>query len=238
MIDQQKIIEVLKNRKNDIFPIINFDYQQENVFIFDFTENNKELLKVDFANIKEFSNYVRFGGFPGIHMLDFHEEIIFQYINSIFNTILLKDVTKRHKIRNVAQLERITKFIFDNCGNIISAKKISDYLKSQRASVTVDTIQNFLQYLQSAFLIFKTSRFDIKGKRHLEFLEKYYMGDIGLRHGFIGYRDSDISGILENIVYLELLSRGYKVSVGKLSNLEIDFIAEQQGNREYFLRIQ
>ncbi|MBL7067327.1 MAG: ATP-binding protein [Candidatus Marinimicrobia bacterium] len=185
-------------------------------------------------NEKEFSNYVRFGGFPGIHMLDFHEEIIFQYINSIFNTILLKDVTKRHKIRNVAQLERITKFIFDNCGNIISAKKISDYLKSQRASVTVDTIQNFLQYLQSAFLIFKTSRFDIKGKRHLEFLEKYYMGDIGLRHGFIGYRDSDISGILENIVYLELLSRGYKVSVGKLSNLEIDFIAEQQGNREYF----
>lgn len=185
-------------------------------------------------NEKEFNNYVRFGGFPGIHMLDFREEIIFQYINSIFNTILLKDVTKRHNIRNVAQLERITKFIFDNCGNIISAKKISDYLKSQRASVTVDTIQNFLQYLQSAFLIFKTSRFDIKGKRHLEFLEKYYMGDIGLRHGFIGYRDNDISGILENIVYLELLSRGYKVSVGKLNNLEIDFIAEKQGNREYF----
>jgi len=104
-------------------------------------------------NGKEFNNYVRYGGFPGIHMLDFHEEIIFQYINSIFNTILLKDVTKRHNIRNVAQLERITKFIFDNCGNIISAKKISDYLKSQRASVTVDTIQNFLQYLQSAFLI-------------------------------------------------------------------------------------
>ena len=182
----------------------------------------------------EFNHFIKVGGLPGLHMLDFHFDSIFQYIQSIFNTVLLKDVTKRYNIRDVAQLERIVRFIFDNCGNIVSAKKIADYLRSRRSKTSVDTIQNFLHYLQNAFLIYKTPRFDIKGKRHLEFLEKYYLGDIGLRHGFIGYRDKDISGILENIVYLELLVRGYQVSIGKQNQMEINFVAEKNQQREYF----
>jgi len=182
---------------------------------------------------KEFSLFLQYGGLPGVHLLDFKEEVIYHYLNSIFNTILLKDVVTRHRIRNVSQLKNITRFVFDNCGQIVSSKKISDYLKSQKSTITVDTVQNYLHYLQSAFLISKAGRYDIKGKRHLELYEKYYMGEIGLRHGFIGYRKDDISGLLENIVYLELLKRGYTVSIGKLDDKEIDFIAEKEKTRLY-----
>ena len=183
---------------------------------------------------KEFSLFLQYGGLPGIHFLDFKEEVIYHYLNSIFNTILLKDVVTRHRIRDVSQLKNITRFVFDNCGQIVSSKRISDYLKSQKIRITVDTVQNYLHYLQNAFLISKTSRYDLKGKRHLEFYEKYYMGEIGMRHGFIGYRKDDISGLLENIVYLELLKRGYNVSIGKLEDKEIDFIAEKEKSRLYF----
>ncbi len=183
---------------------------------------------------KEFSLFLKYGGLPGIHLLDFKEEVIYHYLNSIFNTILLKDVVTRHRIRDVSQLKNITRFVFDNCGQIVSSKRISDYLKSQKIKITVDTVQNYLHYLQSAFLISKTGRYDLKGKRHLELYEKYYMGEIGMRHGFIGYRKDDISGLLENIVYLELLKRGYNVSIGKLEDKEIDFIAEKEKTRLYF----
>ena len=183
---------------------------------------------------KEFSLFLQYGGLPGIHFLDFKEEVIYHYLNAIFNTILLKDVVTRHRIRDVSQLKNITRFVFDNCGQIVSSKRISDYLKSQKIRITVDTVQNYLHYLQNAFLISKTSRYDLKGKRHLEFYEKYYMGEIGMRHGFIGYRKDDISGLLENIVYLELLKRGYNVSIGKLEDKEIDFIAEKEKSRLYF----
>ena len=182
---------------------------------------------------EEFSNYLKYGGLPGIHALEFREEVIFQYLNSIFNTILLKDVVSRNRIRDVGQLENIARYVFDNCGNILAAKRISDYLKSQRIKVSMDTVQNYLNHLRMAFLIFKAMRFDLKGKRHLEVLEKYYMGDIGLRHAFLGYKDRDISGLLENVVYLELLFRGYQVSVGKLNGTEIDFIAEKQNEKIY-----
>ncbi len=181
----------------------------------------------------EFSLFLKYGGLPGIHMFDFRDEVIFHYLNAIFNTILLKDIVARYRVRDVSQLKNITRFIFDNCGKIVSAKRISDYLKSQKIAISVDTVQNYLYYMQSAFLAFKTNRYDLKGKRHLELYEKYFMGDIGLRHGFIGYRQDDISGLLENVVFLELLRRGYSVSIGKIGQREIDFIAEKHGSRAY-----
>ena len=176
---------------------------------------------------KEFELFLKFGGLPGIHYLEFEDEAVFQYISSIYNTILLKDVVKRYNIRDVFLLEKITSFIFDNCGSITSAKKIADYLKSQQIKSGTETVQNYISYLEHAHLIIKSGRYDLKGKKHLELYEKYYTGDTGLRHSVLGYRKNDIAGLLENAVYIELLRRGYKVSTGKLDNLEVDFVAEK-----------
>jgi uncharacterized protein len=182
----------------------------------------------------EFSNYLKYGGLPGIHILEFKDEIIFQYINSIYNTILIKDIVSRYKIRDVQLLERIAKFIFDNCGNITTSKKVSDFLKSQHIKIGVQTVQNYIGYLEETFLIKKTNRYDIKGKKYLEFYEKYYSNDTGIRHSLLKYRSDDIAVLLENVVYMELLRRGYSVSVGKVDKFEIDFIAEKTNEKQYF----
>ncbi|MFA5479752.1 MAG: ATP-binding protein [Candidatus Muiribacteriota bacterium] len=195
----------------------------------DFRKKNSKNINIDI----EFENYLQYGGLPGIHHMEFEKEVIYQYLNSLFDSILLKDVISRNNIRNVSVLKSITKFIFDNCGNLTTAKNISDFLKSQRINITVDTVQNYLSYLEEAFLVFSAKRYDIKGKRYLEFFSKYYMGDIGLRNGFVGYRNEDISGLLENVVYLELIRCGYVVSIGKKEELEVDFIAEKNGIKVY-----
>lgn len=182
----------------------------------------------------EFLKYLKYGGFPAIHHFDLNEEIIYHYISSIYNTILLKDVITRNNIRNVPRLENVIQYIFHNIGNIFSSKKVSDYLKSQKLKVGIDTVQNYLSYLLSSFMIYKVPRFDIKSKRLLEIYEKYYLGNIGLRHALLGYRESDISAILENIVFLELKRRGYNVFIGKYDNYEIDFIAEKEKQKIYF----
>lgn len=181
----------------------------------------------------EFSMYLKYGGLPGIHVLEMKEEIVYQYLNAIFNTILFKDVVSRNKIRDVGLLEKIVKFVFDNCGNITTAKGIVDYLKNQQIKVSTDTIISYLNYLQSAYLIKKTPHYDLKGKKQLDFNDKYYLGDIGLRHSLLGYKDRDISGLLENVVYLELLQRGYHVFIGKQNGREIDFVAEKTNERIY-----
>jgi len=174
---------------------------------------------------QEFALFMKYGGFPGIHRMEYDDEVIGQYISSLYNTILLKDVVAHNNLRDISLLERISVFTADNCGNITSSKKIADFLKSQKVKGSVDTVQNYLAMLSSAYIFHKVNRFDIKGKRLLEIHEKYYSGDIGLKNNLVGYQPNDISGLLENIVYLELLSRGYKVNIGKINDLEIDFIA-------------
>jgi len=184
----------------------------------------------------EFPIYLKFGGLPAIHHFDFDEEVVYQYIGSLYNTILLKDVIKRNNVRNVHLLENITRYVFDNVGNIFSAKKISDYVKSQKMKVGTETIQNYISYILSTFALHKVARYDIKGKRILEIHEKYYLGDIGMRHALLGYKAADISGVLENIVYLELKRRGYQIYIGKFGNREIDFIAEKE-NRKMYIQV-
>lgn len=181
----------------------------------------------------EFKLYLRYGGFPGIHSLLFEDEVILNYLNSILNTVLLKDVISRNKIRDAALLEKLSNYLTDNCGNITSAKSIADYLKSQQIKVSNDTVINYLGYLEKSFMFHKLNRYDLKGKKWLETNNKFYLGDIGLRNGLIGYRENDISGVLENIVLLELLRRGYKVGIGKMNDKKIDFIAEKQGEKLY-----
>ena len=181
----------------------------------------------------EFRLYLRYGGLPGIHTLKPTDATVFPYLNALYSTIVLKDVVSRNRIQDPGQLDRIVRFVFDNAGNITTAKRIADFLKNQKITAGVDKVLHYLGCLEQAFLIRRVLRYDIKGLRHLELYEKYYVGDVGLRHGFLGYRDGDISGLLENIVYLELLHRGYRVSIGKLDDREIDFIAERQEERIY-----
>jgi uncharacterized protein len=181
----------------------------------------------------EFRLYLRYGGLPGIHTLKPDDATVFPYLNALYSTIVLKDVVSRNRIQDPGQLDRIVRFIFDKAGNITTAKRITDFLRNQKITAGVDKVLHYLGCLEQAFLIRRVLRYDIKGLRHLELYEKYYVGDVGLRHGFLGYRDGDINGLLENIVYLELLHRGYRVSIGKLDDREVDFIAERQGERMY-----
>lgn len=181
----------------------------------------------------EFKNYLRYGGLPGIHQLPLNDEAIFSYLNSILNTVLYKDVITRYKIRDASIFDKVVRYLFDNTGNITTAKKIADYFKSQRVRVSVDTILNYIGYIESSLLVDRVPRYDIKGKKLIEFFDKVFLNDIGLRNGFIGYRERDITGIIENIVYKELQARGYKVSIGTIGQIEIDFIAEKQNNKKY-----
>lgn len=180
-----------------------------------------------------FNRYIKFGGLPGLFHFDNNEESIFQYLSSLYDTIVLKDVIERHQVRNISLLKNITRFLFENIGNPFSAKSVSDYLKSQKSNVGIKTIQNYIDYLEATYILYKVERYDIKGKRLLEYHEKYYLGDVGLRHALLGYREGDISGILENIVFLELKRRGFQVSIGKVEQKEVDFIAVKANEKCY-----
>lgn len=197
----------------------------------DFAAGNEVEAKL--TRQEQFSHFLHFGGLPGIHQIKWEESRIMQYLNDIYNSVLLKDVVARHKIRDTELLERIVFYLMDNIGNTFSAKTISDFLKSQGRKLSTETVYNYLKALESAFLIHKAARFDIKGKRILETQEKYYLADIGLRHAVMGYRDNDIAGVLENIVFMELLRRGFSVKIGKQDAAEVDFVADRSDERLY-----
>lgn len=181
-----------------------------------------------------FPAYLRFGGFPAIHHFNQHEDILYQFINSLYDTIILKDIVARHSIRNVSLFQNISRFVFDSIGNTFSAKRVADYLKSQRLRISVDTVQNYLGFLTETYALHRVRRYDIKGKRYLEIYEKYYLGDIGLRNAVLGYQESAINGLLENLVFLELKRRGYQVAIGKFGDAEVDFIATKEQEKRYY----
>lgn len=177
--------------------------------------------------------YYRNGGFPYAATIK-DDEVRREYLSGIYHTVLLKDIVAREKIGDVSLLESVTRFLFDNIGSIVSPKKISDSLSSHGRKTTSVTVENYMKALADAFILYKAGRFDIKGKQHLKTLEKYYLVDIGLRRMLLGDSQPDVGHILENIVYLELIRRGYQVSIGKVNEKEIDFIAEADGERIYY----
>lgn len=182
---------------------------------------------------KEFDFYLRYGSMPGIHNLELNEEVSFPMIQAIFNTVILKEVVAKNQIRNYALFEKILNFVLDNIGSTFSAKAIVDFFKSQKTKASLETIQSYLHFLEAAFLIYKVQRYDIKGKKLLEIYEKYYVTDLAFRHTQLGYREGDINDFLENLVFLELKRLGYTVSIGKLNNKEIDFIATKTNEKIY-----
>lgn len=184
-------------------------------------------------NEKSYELYSRYGGLPYLLNLPLEDETVNEYLKSVYSTIVFRDVVSRYKLRNTLFLEKLIQFLSENIGNLFSAKNISDYLKSQHATVSVNQIQNYTEYLSNAFLIHRVERYDLIGKRVFEIGEKYYFENMGIRNIVIGYRITDKAKILENLVYNHLLYRGYEVKVGYYGDREIDFIGEKNGEKLY-----
>ena len=191
-------------------------------------EKNKEI------DLKEaFQDYVKFGGMPFLHNLDYNFEASMQYLQDLYASIILKDITQRNNIRDTDLLERIINYVVMNIGNTFSATSISKFFKSENRKVAIETILNYIKACEEAFLIYRVARNDLLGKKILNVNEKYYIADHGIREAIMENNQKNINQILENIVYFEMLRRGYNVKIGKVDNLEVDFVCKKNDETIY-----
>lgn len=182
--------------------------------------------------LKKYNTYIENGGFPYLLNLDNNNDLIRNYLDGIYNTILLKDVVSRNNVKDTLILESIVKFLFDNIGRIVSINKISATLNSNNRKNSVNTIESYLSYLLDSYLIYKVSRYDIKGKEYLKTGDKYYVCDLGLRNYLLG-GIKDLGSILENVIFLELKRKGYQIYIGKYDDLEVDFVLKNNDGIKY-----
>ena len=180
-----------------------------------------------------YRNYISLGSFPYTLNLDGIDDVD-KYIKSIYDTILLRDVIARRKFPDMQMLQSVVNFMLDNIGNITSTNKIADTMTSNGRNISVHTVESYISSLTEAFIFYKASRYDVKGKKYLKTGDKYYIADIGLRYFLLGRKQGDYGHILENIVYLELIRRGYEVYIGKVDEFEIDFVATNSKGIEYY----
>ncbi|WP_019107547.1 ATP-binding protein [Peptoniphilus senegalensis] len=189
------------------------------------------------SNLSEeelFQKFIKIGGMPGLKYFNLNEEVSQKYLNDIYNTVLVKDVLNYNNIRDVDIFNRILSFAMQNIGATFSASAIRNYLKSENRNISVDTVLNYLEYCNKAFVLKKVPRYDLGGKKILKVDEKYYLTDHGFRQSMGFSNVKDIEKTLENIVYIELLSRGYSVKIGKVKDREIDFVAKKGEDISYF----
>lgn len=205
------------------------------IYPFSFKEFLETLKSIqqDVSTREAFQKYVKFGGMPFLYNLAFEEEASLQYLKDIYSSIILKDITQRNKIRDTDLLERVISYLIINVGNNFSATSISKFFKSENRRVSVETILNYIKAAEESFLIYKVSRDDLIGKKILNVNEKYYIADHGMREAILGSNQRDINQIFENIIYLELLRKGYNVRVGKVDNLEVDFVCTKRNEKIY-----
>ena len=183
---------------------------------------------------QKYREYLETGSFPySLNLLGQPRELR-DYLEGLYNTIVVKDISGRKKISDTMMLESIVRFVFDNIGNPLSSKKIADTLTSEGRKIDVKTVEKYLNALLESFIAYRVNRYNIAGKQHLKTLEKYYVVDIGLRYMLLGSASTDVGHILENVVYLELIRRGYEVYVGKIGELEVDFVAVDNKRTTYF----
>lgn len=180
---------------------------------------------------RAFDEYVRFGGMPGSY--EYEEAQRYDYIGDVFRTVLIRDLVAKYKIRNQAELLNIASFMMDNIGNILSPNNICSTLHADSSAITRKTVSKYIAYLRNAFLFYEAKRYDLKGKKYLENSSKFYLCDPSFRYAVNGTRNMDFGRVYENIVYLELLRRGYEVYVGKLYRKEIDFVAKKRDELIY-----
>ena len=191
-------------------------------------EKNQEI------KVKEaFQKYVKFGGMPFLHNLDYNFEASMQYLQDLYASIILKDITQRNNIRDTDLLERIINYVVMNIGNTFSATSISKFFKSENRKVATETILNYIKACEEAFLIYRVARNDLLGKKILNVNEKYYIADHGIREAIMENNQKNINQVLENIVYFEMLRRGYNIKIGKVDNLEVDFVCKKNDETIY-----
>ena len=191
-------------------------------------EKNKEI------DLKEaFQKYVKFGGMPFLHNLDYNFEASMQYLQDLYASIILKDITQRNNIRDTDLLERIINYVIMNIGNTFSATSISKFFKSENRKVATETILNYIKACEEAFLVYRVARNDLLGKKILNVNEKYYIADHGIREAIMENNQKNINQVLENIVYFEMLRRGYNIKIGKVDNLEVDFVCKKNDETIY-----
>lgn len=191
-------------------------------------EKNQEI------KVKEaFQKYVKFGGMPFLHNLDYNYEASMQYLQDLYASIILKDITQRNNIRDTDLLERIINYIVMNIGNTFSATSISKFFKSENRKVATETILNYIKACEEAFLVYRVARNDLLGKKILNVNEKYYIADHGIREAIMENNQKNINQVLENIVYFEMLRRGYNIKIGKVDNLEVDFVCKKNDETIY-----
>ena len=183
---------------------------------------------------RKYTDYLINSSFPYTLELNGSKKNIREYLGGIYSTVVLKDIIARKNINDVFMLESIIRFMFDNIGNLCSIKKIADTMTSDGRKITSPTVENYLSALVDSYILYKVRRYDIKGKQYLKTGEKYYVVDIGLRYYLLGTKKADMGHILENIIYLELLRRGYEIYIGKVGSTEVDFIAINDEGLEYY----
>ena len=182
---------------------------------------------------KLLEEYIKFGGFPIIALGEYEQQSAYQIVDGIYHTVVSRDIVKRHRINKQNLFDRVVKYVIENMGKTFSVSSISNFLKSENRKVSIESIYNYLRWLEQAFIIFPCERYDMQGKSVLKTQEKYYLADVSFRYALFGYNRKMLDGVMENIVYLELRRRGYDVYVGKNNTKEIDFIAIHKDEKIY-----
>ena len=206
-----------------LIPVYPLSFKEYLDFKSSSTKSEKELL----------NEYIKFGGFPIVALGNYDEQSAYQIVEGIYNSVITSDITKRHNIVNFDLFNRIVKFIIENVGKTFSANSIVKFLKSEGRALSVESIYNYLEWLEKAFVIYRCRRYDLQGKSVLKTQEKFYLADQSLKYCIMGFNPKSIASMLENIVYFELKRRGYEVYIGKLGTKEIDFVAIKRDERIY-----
>ena len=180
-----------------------------------------------------FADYIRLGGFPLVANADFDENAAYSVVKDIYNSVVLRDIAQKHQISNGDLFDRVVRFVIENIGKTFSANSIANFLKSENRKISVETIYNYLEWLEKAFVIYRCKRYDLQGKSVLKTQEKFYLADQSIKYALYGFTSTSIAAMLENIVYFELKRRGYEVYVGKNATKEIDFVAIRRDEKLY-----
>ena len=180
-----------------------------------------------------FDEYIKYGGFPVIAISSFETKTAYQVVDGIYSSVITRDISKRHKIRNKELFDRVVKYIIENVGKTFSANTVVKFLKNEKRGLSVETVYNYIKWLEEAFIIYPCQRYDMQGKAVLKTFEKYYLSDISLKYSQMGFDSKMLSAMLENIVFLEMKRRGYEVFIGKNKDKEIDFIAQRREEKIY-----
>lgn len=201
-----------------------------------YTLSFKEYLsfKNDNKSIKDcLQDYIRFGGFPLVAISNLDEKSSYQIVEDIYNSVVVNDITKRHNIQNTDLFNRVVRFVVENLGKTFSANSIVKFLKSENRTISVETIYNYLDWLEKAFVIYRCKRYDLQGKNILKTQEKFYIADQSIKYALFGFNPTSIASMMENLVFFELKRRGYGVYIGKNGDKEIDFVAVKRDEKQY-----